>query len=107
MAVPAKLFMDLDSLPPTRDWDKKNLIGLSVSDLEGVVGTIPGAKSYTASQIWRFIYNRGVSTIDEMHNIPKDVKDTLKEKYTIDYGRILVCRIGQGSQLGSSVVDPA
>ncbi|KAF9105289.1 hypothetical protein BGX27_009697 [Mortierella sp. AM989] len=74
---------------PTRDWNKKNLIGLSLQQLKDELNTISGVKSYTASQIWRFIYQRGVSSIDEMLNIPKDIKEELNEKYTIDYGRVM------------------
>ncbi|KAF8937328.1 hypothetical protein EDD21DRAFT_373269 [Dissophora ornata] len=74
---------------PTREWDKKNLIGISLQQLKDELKTITGAKSYTASQIWRFLYQRGVSSIDEMLNIPKDVKDQMNEKYTIDYGRVV------------------
>ncbi|KAG0221839.1 hypothetical protein B0O80DRAFT_502407 [Mortierella sp. GBAus27b] len=87
--VPLNPHLDLDVTPPTRDWDKKNLIGLGISKLREELSMIPGVKSFTASQIWRFLYSRGVSTIDEMHNIPKDLRDTLKEKYTISYGRIV------------------
>ncbi|KAF9200841.1 hypothetical protein BGZ49_008925 [Haplosporangium sp. Z 27] len=72
-----------------RDWNKKNLIGLSLQQLKDEIQTIPGVKSYTAMQIWRFLYQRGVSSINEMLNIPKDVREDLNEKYTIDYGRVI------------------
>lgn len=79
-----------DYTAPVRDWNKKNLIGLSRQQLKEELGSVPGIKSYIADQIWRFLYQRGVTSIDEMLNIPKDVKDELKSKYTIDYGRIVV-----------------
>ncbi|KAF9351384.1 hypothetical protein BGX34_000588 [Mortierella sp. NVP85] len=95
MAIPTNPLKDLDVATTTRDWDKKNLIGLSISALQDEISTIPGVKSYTASQIWRFLYQRGVSTVDEMHNIPKDVKDVLKEKYTISYGRVVSDQVSE------------
>ncbi|KAF9945902.1 hypothetical protein BGZ65_010240, partial [Modicella reniformis] len=88
-AMPINPLLDLDTAPSIRDWDKKNLIGLSMQKLQEELGAIPGIKSYTVLQIWRFLYQRGVSAIDDMHNIPKDVKEALKEKYTIDYGRVV------------------
>ncbi|KAG0360100.1 hypothetical protein BGZ54_009703 [Gamsiella multidivaricata] len=83
--------LDLTQSTPssTRDWDKKNLIGLSLQQLKDELTTIPGVKSYTASQIWRFLYQRGVTSIDDMLNVPMAIRDELKEKYTIDYGRIV------------------
>ncbi|KAF9586438.1 hypothetical protein BGW38_005047 [Lunasporangiospora selenospora] len=74
---------------PMRDWDKKNLIGLSKSQLSNVLQSIPGTKPFTTTQVWKFLYQRGVSTIDDMINVPKAVRDQLKEQYTIDYGRIM------------------
>ena len=81
---------DLDRTTPVRDWNKKNLIGLSRQQLKDELGSVPGIKSYTADQIWRFLYQRGVTTIDDMLNIPSGIKDELKTKYTIDYGRVVV-----------------
>lgn len=80
-----------NSAPPIRDWDKKNLIGLSLDQLKDELQSISGVKSYTAGQIWRFLYQRGVTSIDEMLNIPKSIKDELNENYTINYGRVVVC----------------
>ncbi|KAF9098507.1 hypothetical protein BGX23_006106 [Mortierella sp. AD031] len=74
---------------PIRDWDKKSLIGLSLDQLKDELKSISGVKSYTAGQIWRFLYQRGVSSIDEMLNIPKSIRDELKENYTINYGRVV------------------
>ncbi|KAG0323507.1 hypothetical protein BG000_002611 [Podila horticola] len=74
---------------PTRDWNKKNLIGLTLESIQDTIKDISGVKSYTAAQIFRFLYQRGVTSIDEMLNIPLSVKDELKEHYTIDYGRVV------------------
>ncbi|KFH67096.1 cfr family radical SAM enzyme [Podila verticillata NRRL 6337] len=74
---------------PTRDWNKKNLIGLTLDSIQETIKGIPGVKSYTAAQIFRFLYQRGVTSIDDMLNIPTSVKDELKEHYTIDYGRVV------------------
>ncbi|KAF9991054.1 hypothetical protein BGZ75_006008 [Mortierella antarctica] len=76
-------------LTPTRDWNKKNLIGLSLDQLKSELQSVPGVKSYTAAQIWRFLYQRGVTSIDEMFNIPKAVRDELQDQYTINYGRVV------------------
>ncbi|KAF9971606.1 hypothetical protein BGZ73_005430 [Actinomortierella ambigua] len=77
-------------LPSTRrDWDKKNLIGLTLPQLQEELRSVPGVKSYTAKQIYGFMYQRGVTEFEDMQNVPKDIRQTLKERYTIDYGRIV------------------
>ncbi|KAF9421499.1 hypothetical protein BGZ94_008815 [Podila epigama] len=74
---------------PKRDWNKKNLIGLDIASLQEIVQPIAGAKSYTAAQIFRFLYQRGITSIDDMFNIPLSVREELNEHYTIDYGRVV------------------
>ncbi|KAG0306015.1 hypothetical protein BGZ98_003111 [Dissophora globulifera] len=82
-------FSSVAATTPVRDWNKKNLIGLGLQQLKDELSTVPGVKSYTALQIWRFLYQRGVTSFDDMHNIPLAVRDELKETYTIDYGRVV------------------
>ncbi|KAG0257904.1 hypothetical protein DFQ27_004902 [Actinomortierella ambigua] len=72
-----------------RDWDKKNLIGLTLPQLQEELRSVPGIKSYTAKQLYGFMYQRGVTDFADMQNLPKDVRQMLKERYIIDYGRIV------------------
>lgn len=43
------------NLPPRQ----KNLIGLTLNELQQELATVPGAKPYTAKQVWSFLYRHG------------------------------------------------
>lgn len=57
---------------------KINLIGLSRSELSDFFNNI-GEKKYRTSQIWSWIYQKKVTTFDEMTNISKDLRSKLKK----------------------------
>ncbi|KAG0223831.1 hypothetical protein BGW42_005519 [Actinomortierella wolfii] len=84
--------MEVLHTPPAatlRDWDKKNLIGLTLPQLQKELQSVPGIKSYTAKQIYGFMYKRGVTDFADMQNIPISIRHSLKERYVINYGRVV------------------
>ena len=54
----------------------KNIYGLSISDLEEYFLNI-GEKKFKAIQVFEWLYQKRVTSFDEMTNIKKDVLDTL------------------------------
>ncbi|KAG0241937.1 hypothetical protein BGW41_005102 [Actinomortierella wolfii] len=84
--------MEVLHTPPAaalRDWDKKNLIGLTLPQLQKELQSVPGIKSYTAKQMYGFMYKRGVTDFADMQNIPISIRQSLKERYIINYGRVV------------------
>lgn len=60
-----------------------SLIGLSKDALTALVVDL-GEKPFRAAQLWNWIYQRGASSFDEMTNLPKGLKEKLKENYHIN-----------------------
>ncbi|KAI8578568.1 hypothetical protein K450DRAFT_246406 [Umbelopsis ramanniana AG] len=73
---------------PNADPKRKNLIGITYQELQLELASIPGIKTYTADQIWSFMYKQGYSDFDLMSSIPKQLSAKLKEQFVIDYGEI-------------------
>lgn len=67
---------------------KKNLIGLSKQELSQEIQNL-GEKSFRTKQIWSWIYYFGVKSFDEMVNLSKNLKQKLKENYTIERPKII------------------
>jgi 23S rRNA (adenine2503-C2)-methyltransferase len=67
---------------------KKNLKGLTLSELEEVV-TNAGEKKFRAKQIFQWIYQKNVNSFDEMSNLARTLKDDLKERCEIGMITIL------------------
>lgn len=62
--------------------ERKNLLGLSVSELKEVVVHM-GMPAFTAKQIAHWMYNSHVVSIDEMTNVSKRNRERLAEEYAI------------------------
>ena len=60
----------------------KNIYGLSISDLETYFLDI-GEKKFKAIQVFEWLYQKRVTSFDEMTNIKKDVLDRLKKNFEI------------------------
>ncbi len=60
----------------------KNLRHLSYPELETLVVEL-GEKPYRAKQIQEWIWKKGVSTIDDMSNLSKPIREKLKEEYSL------------------------
>lgn len=62
---------------------RKNLLGLSLVELKEVA-TQMGMPAFTGGQIAKWLYDRHVSSIDDMTNISKSNREALARKYTIN-----------------------
>ena len=60
----------------------KNIYGLSISDLEEYFLNI-GEKKFKAIQVFEWLYQKRVTSFDEMTNIKKAVLDRLKDDFEI------------------------
>ena len=60
----------------------KNIKNYNLEELKQELEQI-GEKKYRAEQIFSWLYKEKVKEFDEMTNLPKELRDVLKEKYTI------------------------
>ncbi len=60
---------------------KKNLIGLNLDEINKIILKYKQPK-YRAKQIFQWIY-KGIYSIDEMLNLPNEIREQLKDKYEI------------------------
>ena len=58
----------------------KPLIGLSRDQLIELLADVP---KFRTQQIWNWIYFQGVTSFEQMTNLPKELREKLKEKYSI------------------------
>ncbi len=65
----------------------KVLSGLSLEQLEDLVAKEGGSK-FRAKQIHNWIYSKSVSSIDEMTDLSKDFRESLKHNYTVTNSKI-------------------
>ena len=61
---------------------KKTLIGLDREALAAEMAAI-GEKPFRAKQLWHWLYWRGASRFDDMSNIPKGLRTSLAERYSL------------------------
>jgi len=70
---------------PRRSLDSEgrlDLIGLSREEMAEAFAEL-GEKSFRVKQVWLWLYNRGVTTIDEMTNLSKPLRDRMQERFFI------------------------
>ena len=61
--------------------ENKNLFGLTLAELETELAPLP---KFRAKQIAAWIYQRGVTSFDEMQDLPKKLRGELAEKYFVN-----------------------
>ena len=89
MTATATLDLDRPATTPARPapgLEKPTLIGLSREDMgKALVETgIPERQvKMRVSQLWHWLYVRGVSDFDHMTNVSKDMREMLKQHFTI------------------------
>ncbi|HET7412378.1 MAG TPA: 23S rRNA (adenine(2503)-C(2))-methyltransferase RlmN, partial [Pararhizobium sp.] len=69
-----------------RQEDKPSLIGLSREELGTALAAcgVPERQvRMRVSQLWHWLYVRGISDFDAMRNVSKDLREALKDKFTI------------------------
>ena len=72
--------------------EKKELIGLSKEELTAELVNI-GEKAFRAKQLWQWIYFRGETDFDKMTNISKDLREKLKQHFSISRPKIITEQI--------------
>lgn len=72
---------------------KINIIGLTKDELHQEFKLFD-IEPYRVDQIWQWLYVKGAINFDDMLNIKRELRDKLKEKYTIDYGNVSNDMIG-------------
>jgi 23S rRNA (adenine2503-C2)-methyltransferase len=75
---------------PTTVQKKKNLIGLTLTDLQQELEGLTHTKKFTPLQIWQHVYKKGYTKFEEMPNLSKDLQNELNAKYEINYGEVKV-----------------
>lgn len=68
---------------------RQQLIGMTLEEIQALLSE-EGVPAFRAKQIWHFIYQRGVQSFDDMHNLPKDLREKLGERFSIDRPEIVV-----------------
>ena len=68
---------------------RMQLIGMDLAEMTALFEE-QGVPKFRAKQIWHWIYQRGVKDFDAMSNLPKDMRATLTEKYSIDRATVAV-----------------
>ena len=61
---------------------KKRLLGLTLAELKGVVGSL-GIPAFTGRQLAQWLYEKRAATIDDMTNISKQNRQRLSEAYEV------------------------
>ena len=81
---------------PARADGRVEIIGLTKPELREalVAAGLPEAQSkMRASQIWQWIYNRGVTDFEAMSNIAKATRSALAEKFAIDRPEVVTAQV--------------
>ena len=64
------------------EMSKKRLLGLTTAELKQVAQQL-GMPAFTGGQIAKWLYEKGVMSIDEMTNISKQNRERLAEEYCV------------------------
>ena len=70
---------------------KKRLLGLTPAELKAIVGSL-GMPAFTARQIAQWLYEKHVTTIDEMTNLSKQNRKKLLENYEVGIMQPIDCQ---------------
>lgn len=62
--------------------EKKNLRHLSLDEIKQVLEE-QGEKSFRATQVWEWIWQKGAASIDDMSNLSKELREKLKENFDL------------------------
>ena len=63
--------------------EKRTLIGMDLTEIQAVISDTCSEK-YRAEQIFHWVYNQNVQSIDEMKNLPKQVIVHLEENFVLN-----------------------
>ena len=65
----------------------KNLRHLNIAEIAALIAQW-GEKPFRAKQIYEWIWKHGAASIDEMLNLSKDLREKLKQEFTLNAVRI-------------------
>ncbi|WP_417464064.1 23S rRNA (adenine(2503)-C(2))-methyltransferase RlmN [Kordiimonas sp.] len=72
--------------------DKLNILGLDRAELKAAIAEIGVPEKQVkmrSSQVWHWVYHRGVTSFDDMSNVSKDVRAKLAEHFIIERPEIV------------------
>ena len=74
-----------------------NLAGLTRDELKTALGELVGEKDLKMrlSQVWQWVYTKGVRSFDEMTNLSKDFRELLRANFVIERPEIVTKQISQ------------
>ena len=78
----------LFAAPEGRADGRKSLIGLSREELGAEVAAA-GLEPFRAKQIWHWLYNRGVTSFEDMTTLAKPIRARLAENFAIDRAAVV------------------
>ncbi|KAJ2376464.1 hypothetical protein IW150_001969 [Coemansia sp. RSA 2607] len=67
---------------------KVNIFGKTRQNIVDLAKTL-NVPAYRGRQIHEWIYTKGVTTFQDMANLPRSLQQDLDQRYSIDYGRVL------------------
>jgi 23S rRNA (adenine2503-C2)-methyltransferase len=76
------LAMPKNAAPPHTAEPRENLLGKSVSELEGIFYSL-GEQPYRGKQVAEWIYQRGAESFGAMTNLPQALRGKLSDQFTI------------------------
>jgi 23S rRNA (adenine2503-C2)-methyltransferase len=81
---------------PARPDGRVEIIGLTKPELRAALveaGLPEGQAKMRASQIWQWVYNRGVTDFDAMSNIAKEARSVLAEKFVVQRPEVVTAQV--------------
>lgn len=67
---------------------KTNLLGLSRDEMTAAIAEL-GVQRWRSDQVWGWVYLRDAGTFDAMANLPKSLRLTLDERYSVTLPRVV------------------
>ena len=66
----------------TENKNQENIVGLSREELNERFSNL-GLKKFRSSQVWHWLYHKGVTSFEEMTTLSKTVREQLRQKFAI------------------------
>jgi 23S rRNA (adenine2503-C2)-methyltransferase len=83
---------------------KKEIFGMNLEELQGAFGEF-GIKKYRAMQVFRWLYEKGAVSFEEMTNLSKADRELLSEHFNLGSGSVKAIReLASGDGLTNKVL---
>ena len=83
----ASMAQTIQDLTPQAENQKINLVGLDKDELKTALASV-GCEPFRAKQIWRWIYNKGLTDFSQMSDIAKPMQAKLAEHFVVGRPKI-------------------